>query len=384
MQTWCDQQTWAGGSTNFRRPLDRAFQILQKSLDLSVGRTSMCQRAIMFLTDGVDDTFNEGDFDAVQLSAMQYDAVFFTYALGSGADGSKTKRLACDNKGVFYPVPDGANLADIMSSYYEFFAHGQEICSSSFVKYTDSGAGHTLYTSCMAMYDRTHPTPDLLGVTCTDVNMLTDISQMKSTAGWEHFVCTASDMTKMCRSVQLTDCHRQRIRLAYSAESVCSVSEFQVTPDTVCPCVEGGCEDDLDFRDEKNYFCDTWVSDDCNNPNPAWGYSTAGMAAIKEKCKKSCNLCQWSAGACPRTDARECPVIPIATECRACLGVTSGVDLEGRPMSCPAVSPRNLISTTTGLILASEASSVSPLAMPHVLLLGYFVVLAVFGANVRH
>jgi len=183
-----------------------------------------------------------------------------------------------------------------------------------------------------------------------DANLFADMTEMKTEAGWNYFKCVASDMTKMCRQVDLTECHRQHIRLKYSQDSVCSTeyNDFtDVTGTTVCPCTDQSCVDDLDFRDEKNYFCDTWVGDDCSNPNPDWGYSSAGMAEIRAKCKRSCGLCSWSTGSCTRSTSEECPILPIPTECRACLGRVSGVDIDGDAMECPADAPRDLMSTTT-------------------------------------
>jgi len=270
-------------------------------------------------------------------------------------------------------VPDGADLKHIMSAYYEYFAHGQEMCSGSWVKYQDIGSGSTLYASCMAMYDRTVPTPELLGVSCMDANLFADIKSMQDSAGWNFFKCVASDMTKMCRQVDLSDCHRQKIRQSYSQDSVCEAkySDYvDVLAETVCPCTEQGCVDTVGWTDEKDYFCDTWVGDDCSKPNPAWGYSSAGMAEVRQNCKRSCGLCPWSSGTCGRSDAMECPITPIPTECRACLGVVSGVDIDGKDMACPADAPRDLMSTTTtpcptdskgNCLTVSAASHSSPL-----------------------
>jgi len=363
MFQWCDMQTWRGGGTNFAAPIERAFEILEKST--LGGQTSMCQKAIMFLTDGEDDSYS--DYSFLQSKATAFDAIVFTYALGTGADTSKTKRMACMNRGVFYAVPDGADLAAIMSSYYEYFAYGQEMCSASFITYSSATGGQTLYTGCMAAYDRTQPSPSLLGVTCMDVSLLTDVTAWKSRAGWDFFACAATDMTKQCRQVDLMECHRQKIRRAYSQDSVCSETaeqrEFESAGDsTVCPCRDQNCVDDATFTDELGYFCDTWVGDDCQNPNPAWGYSPAGMAVVREKCPKSCNLCEWSRGSCGRTVAAECPVIPVAQECRACLGRTSGVDIDQKPMACPPGAPRNIAPTETPTPTVSHGVALHPSA----------------------
>lgn len=283
----------------------------------------------------------------------------FMYSIGTDADTSKVKRLACESRGVFHPVLDNADLGDIMSAYYEYFAHGQKMCSVSFVSYTSSMGGQTLFAGCMAAYDRTGASPDLLGATCMDVNQVTDLAEWKDVAGWPCFACTASDMTKRCRQVNLMECHRQKVRLAYSRGSVCDTIVDQreyasVSASTVCPCTDPSCQDDPTFTDEKGYFCDTWVGDDCKAPAASWGSSDAGMWQVQEKCKRSCGLCDWSSGGCSRTSSVECPMIPVATECRSCLGRTSGVDIEQNKMAFPPGAPRSIAPTR--VLLAQMAS----------------------------
>lgn len=364
MKSWCESQIWRGGGTNFEKPLTRAFEILARSV--SKGETSMCQKVIMFLTDGQDPSYgSDSHYSELSTQATKYDVFMFTYSLGSDADISKVKRMACENRGVFYPVPDGADLAAVMTDYYEYFAHGQEMCSASFVSYTSATGGQTLVAGCMAAYDRTRSTPDLLGVTCMDTGMITDVAAWRTQPGWNFFACTASDMTKQCRQVDLAECHRQKIRAAYSRKSVCDLTSEQrrystVTQDTVCPCRDPGCQDDPDFTDELGYFCDTWVGDDCENIDPSWGYSQAGLAEAREKCPRSCGRCDWSKGACGRTTSLECPVIPIATECRACVGRTSGVDIDQQPMACPRGAPTGTSGLQTNPPNVSASVAASP------------------------
>uniref|UniRef100_A0A7S2L4T8 VWFA domain-containing protein n=1 Tax=Zooxanthella nutricula TaxID=1333877 RepID=A0A7S2L4T8_9DINO len=340
METWIDDpaRSWYGGGTNFRDPLMRAFDIIEDSIEDH--QTSMCQKVFMFLTDGDDSTFSA--YDEIQRKATQHSVFLFTYALGSGiSDLSKPKRLACDNKGVFHQVDDGDDLGNVMSRYYEYFAHGQEICSGSFLRYTGLGSSQEVYAACMSMYDRTTPTPGLLGVSCTDLNLLADMRALRGQAGFNYLSCVSSDMTKQCRHVDLSECARQKIRHAYSPASVCENTEYStVGPSTVCPCSEQSCQDNASFTDEKYYFCDTWVGDDCSNPRPSWGYSDEAMAEVRRQCPRSCGLCRQ--GPCERTTSEECPIIPVPTECRACVGRTYGVDINNNAMACPADAPRDL------------------------------------------
>ena len=120
MQRWLESQNWQMGSTNFKVALNEAFSTIQRSV--AAGTTSMCQKAIIFLTDG-EAEFLESDFRNIQVQSVTYDTVLFTYALGSGADTTVTKRLACENRGIFYNVPDGSDLSTIMSLGSRFGTH---------------------------------------------------------------------------------------------------------------------------------------------------------------------------------------------------------------------------------------------------------------------
>eukprot|EP00439_Symbiodinium_sp_Y106_P082272 s482_g21.t1 len=304
MQRWLESQNWQMGSTNFKVALNEAFSTIQRSV--AAGTTSMCQKAIIFLTDG-EAEFLESDFRNIQEQSVTYDTVLFTYALGSGADTTVTKRLACENRGIFYNVPDGSDLSTIMSSYYEYFATGQEICQPSFTSYEDIAGGGRLWPACLPIYDR-------WGVTCMDFNMMVDPASMQSEAYWDYFSCKISDITKVCQALDTSECRLQRLRAAVGPDSVCSTTA-SVPAD--CPCMDPDCQDDESFIDEKGYFCDTWVGDDCSKAQEAWGYSAAGQQAALTRCRRSCGRCAMLS---PCSSAQRC----VGTErfadesCRAC------------------------------------------------------------------
>merc|ERR1711963_476793 len=66
------------------------------------------------------------------------------------------------------------------------------------------------------------------------------------------------------------------------------------------------------------------------------------MIDIRKNCKRSCGLCDW-VSPCPPATPGECATGEVQRECRACLGKTSGYDLEGNCMTCPAGSPKDLM-----------------------------------------
>jgi len=349
IKNWCKQQDWKGGLTNFRMAFEEAFRIMKDSV--MAKRTSMCQKALMFLTDGEDNDFSDSHYAYVRQKVVEQDVTIFSYAIGDGADDTVAKRLACENRGVFYKVSDSDDLAEIMSKYFEFFIQGQEVCSTSFVKYAAAGNGQTLRSACMPMYDRTKDTErSLLGVSCLDVDLIEKVSDLQQQSGWNHFVCQASDMTKQCRTLDLSECNLQKIRMKVGLDSVCDVTAEQkaVTANTECACINPTCQDDAMFIDAKGYFCDQWVGDSCNDEaGAAWQFTAADMAAIRSKCKRSCGLCDW-VKPCPKATPGECGTGEVQSECRACLGQTSGFDLEGNCMACPPDAPRNLMKGKEG------------------------------------
>jgi hypothetical protein len=55
----------------------------------------------------------------------------------SDADTTVSHRLACDNSGIFYKVADGADLSEVMSSYYSYFAASISYTGARWILYND-------------------------------------------------------------------------------------------------------------------------------------------------------------------------------------------------------------------------------------------------------
>ncbi|CAE8654690.1 unnamed protein product, partial [Polarella glacialis] len=390
MLKWLDEQEWMSGGTNFRVPIEKVFAVIEASV--TAGKTSTCQRAVMFLTDG-EAEFDEADFLQAQQMSSEWDTVWFTYALGSGANTVVTKRLACDNKGIFYPVSDTADLTQIMAAYYAYFASGQASCSPSFSRYADANTAEILYAGCLPMLERTAYNSSLLGVACMDINMLSSIDQLKPQPNfaWEQLACEMSDVTKKCRHMHLTDCSLQKLRLQVSTGSMCGATASSVDRNCKdeesfvdekgyfcdawigydcskaatekwsysqsgqamlmqkcklscglcelkdpCPCLDRNCKDEESFVDEKGYFCDAWIGDDCSKAaTEKWSYSQSGQAMLMQKCKLSCGMCELK-DPCPYTDTEECSSSMLSSStCRACKSKVSGVGIDDQAMCCP-------------------------------------------------
>ena len=54
-----------------------------------------------------------------------------------GADSTVAKRLACDSYGIYYSVDDGADLFEVMSSYYSYFAASISYTGARWILYDD-------------------------------------------------------------------------------------------------------------------------------------------------------------------------------------------------------------------------------------------------------
>lgn len=180
-----------------------------------------------------------------------------------------------------------------MSKYYEYFASGVEICTPSFTRYQDVVTGAELWPACLPSYNRSSGEQGLLGVSCLDLNLMIDMSTIKSADYFSNFVCKLSDLTKQCRQLDMNDCRLEKLRRAVDPQSSC----IDMTLDATCPCADPTCQDNEDFLDEKNYFCDTWVGDDCSKAASDWGYSASGQEQVLAQCRRSCGRCP--VGTCP-------------------------------------------------------------------------------------
>ena len=112
MKSWAQANIRADGGTNFDVAFETSFDIFSSS-----SRTSACNKVILFMTDG-RATLN---YD-VKGEALAQGVRVMTYALGSGADTTVAKQIACETGGVFSAVGDNADLALAMASYYKVFA----------------------------------------------------------------------------------------------------------------------------------------------------------------------------------------------------------------------------------------------------------------------
>mmetsp|Transcript_31275 Transcript_31275/g.57247 ORF Transcript_31275/g.57247 Transcript_31275/m.57247 type:complete len:771 (-) Transcript_31275:154-2466(-) len=339
-RSWIYEQNWADGSTNYQSAFRSATGTLRNSRD--AGSTSTCNRIILFLSDGAPNEWVETDFTTLQSDAQDLGAVVFTYGLSSGADASIIKRIACENKGIYYHIDDDVaaeGLASAMTSYYSYFAAGQKKCGASYLQYTDLISGDELYAACLPFQNAVGEDPPVLGVGCLDFNMLVDMNDLLGADSADEFVCHISAQTKQCLHLDLSECALERLRATSQYAETCDDETMLAAS---CGCADPSCTDNELFVDELGYYCDSWVGDNCEEGIEDFGYTAAGMAEVFSNCQKSCGLCPYITDevACSQ---RECTVQETPATCRACGGIVPGVDLWGRPMHCPGDT-----YTTTG------------------------------------
>jgi hypothetical protein len=242
-----------------------------------------------------------------------------TYAIGDGAEEEVTKRLACENRGVFYKVSDGGDLGSIMSKYYLYFALGSRSCTVRWVEYEDAITKELLLAGCLPFYSTDYESDEkgmLRGVSCVDVNMVAPLSKIKTSPTYDQFQCMTRVVSMQCEALYLRDCDLQAMRAAVG--STCPGDKPCTGADGYC--IDPTCKDDITYVDPQGYFCDQWVGDDCTKAYPEWNYkSQAEEDEILRRCPYSCMQCArlTSPGPCEES---------------TCENVTGNVGCRNRPM----------------------------------------------------
>lgn len=110
---WIISNIDATGSTDFRQAFDTGLGILQTGI--SNGHTSGCNRAVLFMSDGVPNSWATSDDSWLQAQvAAAGSPVIMTYALGSGADPSvRFDTLTLCFLGIFHLVVSSNHSRDL-------------------------------------------------------------------------------------------------------------------------------------------------------------------------------------------------------------------------------------------------------------------------------
>merc|ERR1719272_2883756 len=131
---------------------------------------------ILFLTDGQDtEGFKSSDLRTVSgLSGVQ----ILTYSFGPEADTKLPKQIACQNNGIWYHVMDKNDIEDTMTKYYGLVASGIDSSAVRWTEYADTVTGTPLIAGCLSAYDRSNTQPELVGVSCMDINIMISVGDL--------------------------------------------------------------------------------------------------------------------------------------------------------------------------------------------------------------
>jgi hypothetical protein len=108
------------GGTNFHKGFELAFEMIRNSMNR--GYTTRCNQVLLFLTDGLDESGQDilAEIRGFQ-SSLDNAVPIFTYSFGdiaatkSGPDAESAQlphKIACQNSGLAYDIPDGGSVAD--------------------------------------------------------------------------------------------------------------------------------------------------------------------------------------------------------------------------------------------------------------------------------
>ncbi len=235
LKEYANNNIESGGGTQFDAAFSKAFEVLR-----SGGPTSACNKVILFMTDGQ----SSANLPSIRSQAANLGARIFTYALGSGADTTVPKQIACENGGVFHAVSDGSNLGDVMASYYKLFAAGMpksERCKVRWTDYIDVISGVELLTATMPVYkvasgesmcasdDDGGPEnagddeslAELLGVVAVDMNVITELEPMFDDPAWDSFWSRILSDSCSCPSISLSHNQLEALRAATPGSQQC-------------------------------------------------------------------------------------------------------------------------------------------------------------------
>lgn len=247
----------ADGGTNFYSGFNLAFETFKESIKDEF--TTSCHKAILFLTDGMNNDDTDTLKRMISSEMSQYAAddrpVIFTYSFGSGADKNVPKSIACENDGIWASIEDGGNLAESMGAYYKYFAyglHGKE--NENFVAWVEpyiySTNNELGTTASVPVYDRSVDPPIMAGVIGLDFSF----PAMERALGEEGQLAKDAILKRIvelsaakCPNLSLTACQLQSLREYGSGDH--SNSE------AMCPNVADENEESCDTNPLKSVLC---------------------------------------------------------------------------------------------------------------------------------
>lgn len=215
-----DAEAWGG--TNMGDAFTKAFDVLDSSSVPS--SSSGCNKAIVFLTDGVNsgaadplsviNTRNGGPYDGVDMDTEQSYTRIFTFTFGSGVtDITDMTKIACQNGGIYHDIKDSeaSKLKEVMANYFVYLAAGlaprleTNQVTVRWVDIYEDGQGRGQMTAvCSPIYNYMENPPVLFGIICVGITM----DEATLLSGWD------SEWDRI--QTQQKTCSRYPLRLTWN------------------------------------------------------------------------------------------------------------------------------------------------------------------------
>lgn len=268
MQSWLDAEAAVGG-TNFKLGFTKASEIFEASI--AAGKTSGCLKTILFLTDG-KDSHGFVPSDIKKLPGLK-DVTILTYSFGPQADAKLPKAIACQNNGIWYHVKDKTQIGNVMTQYFQLFAAGIDSDSVRWTQYEDSVTGQKLMTGCLPAYDRSKNVPELVGVSCMDINIIISNEELINKPTFSEMLTKMKSITSTCPKLNFGASTLQYLRQQVGSSSVCKK----------CDDTDEGCDEAPVIESSPSPS----PGPPSSNPSPGPTPETTGEASTTNACKVS-------------------------------------------------------------------------------------------------
>lgn len=232
------------GGTDYYEGFKYAFDMLTNSQRQM--RTSECSRMILFLTDGLDRSGRQDLLGDIQTMQNNQAIPIFTYTFGDEVASARPEqaalaqlpqKIACQNGGIAYNIPDGGDLLSVMTDYYTYFANQVDVdqiepaaIKARWIKYTDgSGTGAKLMAGCKPIYDATMRSAGdvvLMGVVCMDMNIFETVEGLEGRDEYKVFEASMERQSNACMQITPTDSVLQSLRVHPNA-LVCRACDME-------------------------------------------------------------------------------------------------------------------------------------------------------------
>jgi len=208
-------------TTNYEKGFKSTYELLSNSID--DGQETGCRTIIMLLTDGFDEADKNdpivGETKIPNLLTLintldkNYNAMFFTYAIGQKVANTFLLELSCDKKGISEVVPSEEHIEKAMNSYSTVLASGINRNNSNVIwtePYTDYNGLGEMTTASFPIYDYSTTIPYLIGVAGVDI-LMSDIYSFGE-KNYTSIITKLKGRSSGCDEISLNNCQLEYLR----------------------------------------------------------------------------------------------------------------------------------------------------------------------------